>query len=225
METLESFRRRITVATEMQAVVRTMKTLAAVNIRQYEAAVASLADFNRTLRLGFQILFRDHTAEIRSPKRANEFAAIVFGSDQGMCGQFNEQIADYTLDYIRSRSGSFSDWSVLALGARIHSRLSDAQLPIDSTADLPGSLSGITPLVQQLLPDLERWQTERNFARVYVFYNRRLSPSTFAPRHFRLLPPDLKTLARARPGGIRQSACLPSTGRQAVIEFRTSDRV
>ncbi len=75
-----------------------------------------------------------------------------------------------------------------------------SQLPIDSAADLPGSLAGITPLVQQLLPQLERWQTDRNFARVYVFYNRRLSPSTFAPRHFRLLPPDLKTLARARPG-------------------------
>jgi F-type H+-transporting ATPase subunit gamma len=198
METLESFRRRITVATEMQSVVRTMKTLAAVNIRQYEAAVAALAEFNRTLRLGFQILLRDQSTEIRTPKKSNKFGAIVFGSDQGMCGQFNEQIADYTRDYIRSRTAAAEDWSLLAIGARVQARLADAQIPIDSTAELPGSLAGITLLVQHLLPRLEQWQNSGNLARVYIFYNRRLSPSTYAARHFRMLPPDLKTLARTR---------------------------
>ncbi len=198
METLESFRRRIAVASEMQSVVKTMKTLAAVNIRQYEGAVASLADFNRTIRLGFQILFRDRPAEIRSPRKSKQFGAIVFGSDQGMCGQFNEQIADYTIDYIRSRGTRITDWSLLVLGTRVQSRLADNDMPIDSTASLPGSLSGITPLVQGLLLRLERWQSDLNLVRVYVFHNRRLSPSTFGPRHFRLLPPDLRTLARAR---------------------------
>ena len=42
MQTLETMRRRITSAEDLHAVVRVMKALAAVSIRQYERAVESL---------------------------------------------------------------------------------------------------------------------------------------------------------------------------------------
>ena len=42
METIDSLRRKIAVTGDLQEVVKTMKTLAAVSIRQYEKAVESL---------------------------------------------------------------------------------------------------------------------------------------------------------------------------------------
>ena len=53
METLEGLRRKIRAAEDLQSVVKTMKSLAAVNIRQYDQAVRSLAQYSRTIELGF----------------------------------------------------------------------------------------------------------------------------------------------------------------------------
>ena len=53
MQTLESLRRRIDSAEDLLAVVKTMKALAAVNIRHYERAVAALAEYNRTIEIWF----------------------------------------------------------------------------------------------------------------------------------------------------------------------------
>ncbi len=59
METLESLRKKIEGATDIQSVVRTMKTMAAANIGQYEMAVTSLEDYYRTIVLGLIAYFRE----------------------------------------------------------------------------------------------------------------------------------------------------------------------
>jgi F-type H+-transporting ATPase subunit gamma len=48
-DTLESLRRKINGAKDLESVVRTMKVLAASNILQYERAVSSLGDYYRTV--------------------------------------------------------------------------------------------------------------------------------------------------------------------------------
>ena len=58
METIESLRRKIAVSQDLQEVVKTMKTIAAVSIRQYEKAVASLRQYSRTVEMGMQIVMR-----------------------------------------------------------------------------------------------------------------------------------------------------------------------
>jgi len=59
METLEDLKRRIKSTEELQGVVRTMKALAAVKIRQFEKAVESLADYNRTVEMGLQVVLKE----------------------------------------------------------------------------------------------------------------------------------------------------------------------
>ncbi len=59
MDTLESLRRKLTGAGDLKSVVRTMKTMAASNIGQYESAVNSLGDYYRTVTLGVIALFRE----------------------------------------------------------------------------------------------------------------------------------------------------------------------
>ena len=51
-DTLETLRRKIDGATELESVVRTMKALAAASIVQYERAVQALDDYYRTVELG-----------------------------------------------------------------------------------------------------------------------------------------------------------------------------
>ena len=59
-DTLETLRRKIGGATELESVVRTMKALAAASIVQYERAVHSLDDYYRTVELGLVAWLR-HT--------------------------------------------------------------------------------------------------------------------------------------------------------------------
>jgi F-type H+-transporting ATPase subunit gamma len=53
MPNLETFKRKIDTAQDLQSVVKTMKALAAVSIRQYEKAVISLNSYDKTLEMGF----------------------------------------------------------------------------------------------------------------------------------------------------------------------------
>ncbi|MDZ7700429.1 MAG: F0F1 ATP synthase subunit gamma [Deltaproteobacteria bacterium] len=54
METVEDLKRRIRSTEDLQSVVKTMKAMAAVKIRQYEEAVESLQDYARTIELGLR---------------------------------------------------------------------------------------------------------------------------------------------------------------------------
>ena len=58
MKSLEALTAEIDSIKDLQSVVKTMKALAMVSIRQYETAVKALADYNRTVEMGLQILLR-----------------------------------------------------------------------------------------------------------------------------------------------------------------------
>ncbi len=80
MPSIELLKRRIRTAGDLRSLVRTMKALAAVSIRQYERAVESLADYNRTVEMGFQILLRERRHPFYGAGNRNASAPLF--SDQ-----------------------------------------------------------------------------------------------------------------------------------------------
>jgi F-type H+-transporting ATPase subunit gamma len=208
MQTLESLKRKIKTAEDLQSVVKTMKALAAVNIRQYERAAESLSDYNRAVEMGLQVLLKQKTAQLQthqSPK--GRWGAIVFGSDQGMCGQLNDQIVTHALEDLDRRGIGKDDRVVLAVGLRAAGRLEDSGQPVEEIFSVPGSTSGVTPLVQDLLLVLETWPA-RGIDRVGLYFSEHLSAASYRPKSLLLLPIDEEWLARV---GSRSwaSRCLP----------------
>lgn len=197
MQTLEGLRRQIDTATDLSSVVTTMKTLAAVSIHQYERAVEALVEYNRTVELGFHIALGGELFRIDTRQAAGRTAAIVFGSDQGMCGQFNEEIVQFANSTARE-DHSQPDWLMLAVGIRAEGQLLDSGWKVDRTYEVPTSVSDITNFVQEMLPHIEALRSEANLSRLVVFYNRRTSASSFAPRELQLLPLDPQRLNRWR---------------------------
>ena len=99
-DTTASLRRTDRQRGDLQSVVRTMKALAASSIGQYERSVRALADYYRTVELGLGACLRheragglDERTKAASPTPA-AIGAVVFGSDQGLVGQFNDVVAD-----------------------------------------------------------------------------------------------------------------------------------
>jgi len=73
--------------------IKTMKALAGVNIRQCERTVHAVEEYNRTVEMGLQVaLERLGPQAVPSYVPGQKLGAIIFGSDQGMCGLLNDQV-------------------------------------------------------------------------------------------------------------------------------------
>lgn len=196
MQTTEAIRKRLETTEDLRSIVRTMKALATVSIRQYEDAVASLAEYARGVNLGMQALLRlrpDALPEI-SDSPAVRPGVIVFGSDQGLCGAFNEQIAARCLEKPPPGKGPGGGGPVLAVGTRVGARLEDAGAALADALTLPASASMIAPLVGEILERIDAWRASGELDGVHLYFNRADPGAIFRPHDEVLLPIPLSHL-------------------------------
>jgi F-type H+-transporting ATPase subunit gamma len=191
-DTTASLLRKISSAADLQSVVRTMKALAASSIGQYEKSVHALGDYYRTVELGLGACMRESEPAALTVKRKGQvdggaIGAVVFGSDQGLVGQFNDVVADYAIKTLADLPGKPHVWAV---GERVHSRLADAGLPLMRLFAVPNSVQAITPLVGQIQIESETHRANGEYTRLYVFHNRPRSGALYEPVSQRLLPLD-----------------------------------
>lgn len=220
-DSIASLRRKIEGAGELRSVVSTMKAMAAASIGQYERSARALDDYYRAVQLGLSVCFR--TGMLSPPvlpvspvagekiNRGNDMiGAVLFGSDQGLVGQFNEVVADYAVQMLATLPGKIRVW---VMGERLHDRLADMSVHMDLQVaglfTVPFSVKAITPLVSRILmetltsragPTLT-FSSGKGEARpagrdrngvdeLYLFYNSSRSGAIYAPVHQRLLPLD-----------------------------------
>ncbi|MEO7401036.1 MAG: F0F1 ATP synthase subunit gamma [Polaromonas sp.] len=190
-DTTASLSRKIGTAGDLQSVVRTMKAVAASSISQYESAVRALDDYYRTVQLGLVACLREMEAPVAlTPGQRREtgpIAAVVFGSDQGLVGQLNDVMADFVVKTLEDLPVQKTVWTV---GERIRSRLAEADLALGKSFVLPGSIGAITPLVGQILIEIETLREKSEIAQVVVFHNSPHAGAIYSPTCQRLLPLD-----------------------------------
>ena len=190
-ESTANLRRKISGAGDLQSVVRTMKAMAASSISQYENSVLALADYYRTVELGLVACLRKVGSTKLQPKvqgtDAKPVNVVVFGSDQGLVGQFNDVVADYAIKTLAALSGKPQVWAV---GERVHARLVDAGLPLAGLYNVPNSVKAITPLIGQILIESESHPSKDEATELYLFHNHPTSAAVYSPVSQRLLPLD-----------------------------------
>ncbi|MGD2245261.1 MAG: F0F1 ATP synthase subunit gamma [Candidatus Aminicenantes bacterium] len=196
MEQLETLRRKIESAEDLHSVVKTMKTLAAVNIREYERAVESLNAYNQTIEMGLQILMRHRKkGTLKSEKDyGDHIGAVIFGSEQGMVGQFNDQIVSFSIQRMEELQISKQNRHVLAIGKRVTNRLEDSGQSVEDHVSLFESMMDLTSVNQEILIKIEEWRLEKDIDQIIIFYNRPASKAAYQPALKKLLPLDLKWL-------------------------------
>lgn len=197
MPTIEQLESRLGGLHELQSVVKTMKALSAASIRQYEQAARALADYYRTIELGLHVVLRDRENP-QAPRSHGEFplGVIVFGSDHGLCGRFNEDLADYVMERLKAESAPAQARVVLAVGARVAARLEQAGQAVEEDFLVPGSAARIAASIQQILLKIDEWRSEKGTDHVFVFFNRHLSSSRYRPIGIELLPVNLRRFHR-----------------------------
>nr|WP_255324733.1 F0F1 ATP synthase subunit gamma [Thiorhodovibrio frisius] len=198
-DTTASLRRQINSAGDLQSVVRTMKSLAASSIHQYEQSVDALVDYARTVELGLGVCFRGigKAGGPAAPSRqtaSGPIGAVIFGSDQGLVGQFNDRVADHAVQKLAGlaaplsgaqpagqldagpdapldarpdakKDQSPSQPQVWAVGERVQARLADAGLTVVGQFTVPSSVEAITALVGEILVEIEAHQASGRIRR------------------------------------------------------------
>lgn len=175
-DSIASLRHKITSAQDLESVVRSMKTIASSSIGQYEKAVHSLDDYYRNVQLGLSACL-SQTAQLeqpavivnRSQKYAPAIGVIVFGSDQGLVGQFNEVMVEFVVDSLAKLSGNKMLWTV---GERVESRLIETDLNTEASFELPHSINTITGLVGEILIELEAKRDQGLIDQVFLFHHK-----------------------------------------------------
>jgi F-type H+-transporting ATPase subunit gamma len=203
MQTAESLRRTLAVTQELHSVVKTMKALAGVNIRQYERAARAVVEYNRAIEMGLQIALRQfpkHAFGSELPAKG-KLGAIVFGSDQGMCGQLNDQVVGYATRALGKLARRHPDQMIVAAGVRAAGQLEACGRVVEKCVEVPGSLGGIGAAVEEALRIVEDWHFSRNVAFVVLFYAHPVSGAWYRVRGVRMLPVDDEWInsIRARP--------------------------
>nr|WP_269619444.1 F0F1 ATP synthase subunit gamma [Marortus sp. BJYM1] len=195
MDTTASLKHKISSAASLQSVVRTMKAVAASSIGDYECAVAALADYYQTVERGLGACFRQPGLfpVNNSATHTNQPACIIlFGTDQGLVGQFNDRIAELAKatspSLISPQKSETSQALVWVIGERLNERLNDMGITTQRHFDVPNSVKAITALIGEVLLDIESIYPLSAQSDVQLFYNQTGNSAVYAPVNQNLLP-------------------------------------
>jgi len=200
MTSLEHLRHRIASTQDLKSIVRVMKSLSAASISHYEQAARRLGDYETAVDEALQVVLMSGAVPLDAPQAATCHAAlVVIGSDRGLCGRFNEIVADAAIALIEDLKESHDSVSLLAVGTSGAQRLETAGHVPEALFAQPGSVSGLARTIETVLLQLDAWQRQRAVDRVLVVYNAETGRKGESEvRHETLLPmapADLAALA------------------------------
>ncbi len=159
-QTLEQLTRQDSTLTSIRGIVRTMKTLSAINAAPYEQAAEAIEAYHETILQGFSALaFRagpSLAAALKQPPIRRQLL-IVFGSDHGLCGNYNEQLAELVQEYshIQAKHNTPVQCTVLCIGAQMHHALSERDITPYELIMPPASAEGIGRLAGDIVTQIE----------------------------------------------------------------------
>lgn len=183
--------RRIAGAKDLSSVVRSMKALAASSIVQYDRAVESLREYALTVESGLSLCLREMESIDRPAIRQRPAAsrgAVVFGSDQGLVGRFNESLMEFAAGTLLALPGTTT--RLWVVGERMQDLASDHDLPVPVVLPVPHSVGAIGPLVNRILIDIAKSGFSGAAGEIQLFHNQPSGDSSYTPANRRLLPLD-----------------------------------
>lgn len=191
-DSVAQLERKIKVADDLHVVVRTLKSISASKISQYEKATDSLKEYYKIIELGLGACFREFSNfhqmnSFHDDYKDKKTIIVVFGSDQGLVGSFNSVIAEYTKKIFNDLNHQYFIWRV---GDRISKYFSNSNFQTQEEFILPITIKKITALVGEILIKINIHDINSDKDEFFLFYNHRVSGSTYEPVYIKLLPLD-----------------------------------
>ena len=192
MQMLEAIQRKIKSARDLYSVVKTMKSLAAVNIHYHERAVEAIGDYHQSIEMGFQVLLKAKPEILKKPtvKTGGRMGVIVFGSQRGMAGKFNVMVANGFMEWEKAKTIDYAQLKIAVVGERAEEQLKEVGYHPTAKIDFPESRYHLNNAIQELLVFIDSWRLREKIDDIYLFYNKPKRGVMFEPFQFHLFPLD-----------------------------------
>lgn len=207
MPQLEQLRSSLQMLGDLLGVVRTMKAMARVAVRRYETARESLQGYGGNVELALHAFLQDQRFQERAelppflsagrvdaPRRVG---VVLFGSDQGLCGSFNERVMARHQALLAELASGGSSVRQAVVGRRLATLVGAAGEGVERSFDLPHAVDSTTRLIQDLLLLIEAWRfggTPRD--QLLLVHHQVLGAARSEPVVRQLLPLDPAWLQR-----------------------------
>jgi len=197
METLDSLKKTLNTSKGIKQVATTMKVLSAANIKKYEKVVKVLKAYKDTVELALLGVCAGNRnvnfAELQYAKRTEggDNLAIVFGSNQGLCGRYNDKMIDFVLNDF-----SLSDLNnkVVVVGDRLQMLIEDKKLNIIKTLSIPSSMETTTATIHDIVQLIDSEINSCVVNRVTLYYTLNDDSASGTVTKIRLIPIDDRLL-------------------------------
>lgn len=208
-ETLETLTRRSDTLRSIGGIVRTMKTMSVINANPYEQAARAIDAYRATVLEGLHAFVRQHGPLASAPRVATDRVIVVFGSDHGLCGNYNEVIAAEVARHTTAVGGA-GKARIICVGAQMEDALAGLGMAPETTLLSPTTPDGLGRLAGVLVTRLDeiRRDGDPESLAVTLGFSRRGAHGQQLPVTQPLLPldPELARDLASRPW---QSRSLP----------------
>lgn len=195
-QTLEFLTRQQATLTSIRGIVHTMKTLSAINASPYEQAALAIEAYRQTLVQGFAA-FAHRTGQLQpEPYRVRQQLMVVFGSDHGLCGNYNELVAERVKAHRQTEPSQ--PLTLICVGAQMSDALIAQGLTPEEVLLPPASAEGIGRLAAELVTRIEAFSQGLGLTNsaVSLAFTQRAEHHQRDPQIQALLPLDPGLLAR-----------------------------
>jgi F-type H+-transporting ATPase subunit gamma len=189
MTETEMLLRRQEVGGDIKSVVRVMKSLSAVSIKQYDTAVKTLKEYHFSVHLGLQAVLQQAALSPRiEPFPDAAEAYIVFGSDHGLCGRFNETAVKRVVARLSDAENHGRKTFTLTIGARTAAHLEASGYLSSYVLPVPDAVKVVSETVESILMWIDEKREQDKIGNVVVFNNMRTLDSLAIVQEQQLLP-------------------------------------
>jgi F-type H+-transporting ATPase subunit gamma len=171
---------------DLRNIIHSMRSLAATYLKRAEERLEGIRTYADTIGRAIEdCLFG---REIALPEeRPGGSAVLAFFSEQGLCGRFNEVMAEAATENTRGIGAN----KFIVVGKRGVPLLESAGFEIISYLPSTTSPDGMDSLIYSIAKTVLGLHARRSFARLYILHARYLSPGRIEPHFERVLPLDL----------------------------------
>lgn len=185
-QTLEILTHRTATMRSIRGIVRTMKTMSAINAAPYERAADAMLAYRETVLTAFQAFIEARGALPALPAGGGAPIVIALGSDHGLCGNYNETVAEHLHAAMRDAAAP----RVVCVGAQMEDALIALGHAPTTTLLPPASAEGLGRLASDLITVLDDMRQTGDGGAVSLVFMARAAHGRQEPVLQRLLPLD-----------------------------------
>lgn len=188
----KSIEQKVKAFEDIHDIVNAMKAYAGLNIRKSEEYAPNVRLYQKNVSYSMAYLF-SHFPSIAMPERhAGKRVLVAFGSEQGLCGAYNERIADYMDTVVNPEDYIF------VIGKRLKSAIEQHKFRITAFMESAVSFDGIREVMETSLSKIMDIYSRKDIYNLTVLFTSVIKNNAEIAME-QILPPDMEALETMEP--------------------------